>query len=194
MKRLNLRTAKIPLAIAVLAIGIAGVLAAAVAAGSFAWSADSTSLQGVDATAAPGATPAPPPDSPPPFNRWIRPDTGEFWVDPYDDRHLSEEAKAADPVYNPRWDPFAACIEDQSYEALAPGSAFFTQADMDALLARVNAERPDTRANRQVSNGDTLPGLAGAFLKCADEWLALTPEEAKALGFEEGKRSNYRPQ
>lgn len=177
---------------AVVAIALGAAIA--LSSGRFASSADNEPPPTEHPSATTEPSPAPWPQGPPPYNRWIRPDTGEFWVDVYDDRHISEDDRASDPVYNPRWDPFAACIENEGYESLALGSSFFTQADMDALLARVNAERPDASANRQVNNGDTLPGLAGAFLKCADEWLALTPEEAKALGFEEGKRSNYRPQ
>jgi hypothetical protein len=172
------------------ALALAGIAALAVAllaayTGGFARSAQST------ADLRDGAAPAQidSPEPPPPVNRWIDPATGEFIVGVYDDRHMSEEDKAKDPVYDPRWDPFAACVRQEGYEPLSPGSPWFVQADMDALLARVNAERPDTTANRRVNTGDSLPGLAGAFLKCADEWLALTPEQAKANGFQEGKRS-----
>jgi hypothetical protein len=122
------------------------------------------------------------PEPPPPYNSWIDPITGRFSVPEYDDRHLSEEQKAADPVFNPRWAPFARCMEDAGYEALAPGSTRFSQRDLDLLLERVNAERPDVAANRQVKTGDQLPGLPGAFLNCADQWLALSTEEMDALG------------
>src|SRR4051812_47917128 len=50
----------------------------------------------------------PPPTAdvpPPPYNRWIRPDTGEFEAYVWDDRSISDEQKAAEPWYDPRWKP-----------------------------------------------------------------------------------------
>ncbi len=100
----------------------------------------------------------------------------------YDDRSLTDDQKANDPVFDPRWNPFACCLEQRGYGVRSSASDQVTQAHMDALLHRVNRDQPDTHANRQVNNGDRLAGLAGAFLDCADQWLRLTTEEVEALG------------
>src|SRR5687768_15084279 len=44
---------------------------------------------------------------------------GEFRVSTWDDRALSEAQKAADPSFNPAWEPFAACLEQRGVPARA---------------------------------------------------------------------------
>ncbi len=135
----------------------------------------------------PGEVPQPytdPAELPPPaFNNWIRPDTGEFWVPRvWDDRTLPEEEKAKSPWYNPRWAPFSKCMAGGGFETRKDRALPFAQADLDELVRQVNAARPDAEANKSVSNGAKLSGIAGSFLICADRWLALPIEELAANG------------
>ena len=115
---------------------------------------------------------------PPAHSRWIRGD-GRFAVQEYDDRQLPVEEKAKQPAYNPRWEPFSKCLASEGFAQGRIASRPFSQADLDRLLADVNSERPDASANRQLSSGQGVSGLAGAFLRCADTWLAI---ERKDLG------------
>ncbi len=160
-------------------IAVAAMLSgtAAMLAGVVAWAAlDSGSEEAASQQRAPV--------DPPAFNRWISPESGRFFVFPYDDRELGDEQRAANPVYDPRWEPFAACVEAKGVAAReSSSSSRFSQADLDALLERVNRERPDAKANLKLNKGAKLPGVAGAFLACADEWLALSNEELEARGF-----------
>ena len=119
---------------------------------------------------------------PPAFNRWIRPDTGEFWVPAWDDRRLSDVQKLANPTYNPRWKPFSDCMVAAGFEVREDRSKAFSQADLDEVLHRVNHERPDTSANRGIGSGQKLTGIAGTFLDCADKWLALDRAEFSKSG------------
>ena len=120
---------------------------------------------------------------PPAFSNWIRPDTGEFWIPRvWDDRTLPEEEKAKAPWYNPRWAPFSKCVAGAGFDTRKDRSLPFAQADLDALVRQVNAARPDAEANKSVSNGAKLSGIAGTFLVCADRWLALPREELAANG------------
>jgi hypothetical protein len=160
-------------------------------------------LPGSSATADPGAlAPAPPlptmtpiptitPISdptrlpPPPYNRFIRPDTGRLETTLWDDRALSAAQKAAQPWYDPRWKPFSHCMADEGYDVRTDLTKPFAQEDLDEIVARANAQLPDGEANKRIgSNTDTIPGIAGAFLRCAGRWLALTPAEWPGNGIQ----------
>lgn len=120
--------------------------------------------------------------SPPVFNRWIRPDNGRFEAHTWDNRRLTDVQKAANPCYDARWEPFAACMAGRGYEVHGVQGTPFSQADLDRLVERVNDERPDGAANKRIAQGDTVPGLAGAFLDRADEWLTISYEDLAAHG------------
>lgn len=119
---------------------------------------------------------------PPAFNRWIRPNTGEFWVPEWDDRAIGVEQKAATPWYNPRWKPFSECIRQAGFSVRTDAAKPFGQADLDALLKRINQERPNAADNLTISDSRAVPGLAGAFLRCADEWLTVADEDLAKYG------------
>ncbi|MGI8925944.1 MAG: hypothetical protein ACR2HN_04770 [Tepidiformaceae bacterium] len=144
-----------------MAIGLAaGIVAGAVAFGA----------QSDDDTKPHTALDGPPP---PAFNRWISPATGRFTVPRWDDRHISEEQKLAKPAPpDPRWAPFAQCMVVQGFAVPQGPDGSFGQVQLDGLLSSINAARPDDAANKAVGAGP-LPGVAGAFLTCADTWLAI---------------------
>lgn len=104
---------------------------------------------------------------------------GAFNVPVWDDRNLSDEEKANDPWYNPSWVPFSACLADRGLEIRSDPSQPFSQADLDRLLARLNAEYPDPEVNKQFPYHATgkVSGDAGIFFDCAEEWLTKTPRE-----------------
>lgn len=106
----------------------------------------------------------------PPFNPWLD-DSGRFHSPVYDDRRMSADDKAASPVYNPQWEPFAECMETVDVVVRAPGERF-AQSHLDALFARLNDENPDPEANKLLDLNDNPGGLTGTFLICARETLA----------------------
>lgn len=106
----------------------------------------------------------------PPFNPWLD-DSGRFYSPMYDDRRLSAEQKAANPVFNPQWEPFASCMETAGVAVRAPAERF-AQSHLDALFVRLNEENPDPEANKLLDMNDDPGGLTGAFLVCARETLA----------------------
>ena len=113
--------------------------------------------------------------------RWVD-RSGRFVVPVYDDRAISEEERAANPVVDPRWEPFAQCMASGGFPVAISGRTFL-QEDMDGLVDRVNASRPDAAANRDSARSGVLPpGLALQFIECANAWLTLSPEEVDALG------------
>lgn len=119
---------------------------------------------------------------PPKYNRFIRPDNGRFETLLWDDRPISDEAKAAQPWYDPRWTKFNQCLVAEGYDIRPDPTQPFSQRDLDALLARINSERPDGEANRQIgADIDAVPGIAGAFLRCA-HWIAYSREQWAANG------------
>lgn len=131
--------------------------------------------------------------SPPPFNRWIDPATGKFY-DPiiWDDRELGPEQKAAKPLPpDPRWAPFSSCMADRGFETRNDPSEAFSQADMDRLVAEVNAARPDTAANKLVNGNATLTGLPRAFVDCADQWLAIPIADFPKFGLKMPPPEDY---
>jgi hypothetical protein len=115
---------------------------------------------------------------PPPYNRFIRPDTGRFEVYEWDDRALTATQKAAQPWYDPRWKPFSDCMIAEGYDVRADATKAFAQQDLDQVVTRANAQLPDANANKRIGgNTSGVPGIAGAFLRCAGRWLALAPEQ-----------------
>jgi hypothetical protein len=125
------------------------------------------------------------PNPPPPINRWISPVTGSFTVPAWDDRELSDEQKRAKPLLpDPRWTPLAECMTARGFETRADPSLAFSQQDLDHLVAAVNAAQPDTQANKQLgAKAAALPGIAGAFVQCADQSLAIPVSEFAAHGW-----------
>ncbi|MCC7366331.1 MAG: hypothetical protein IT303_18380 [Dehalococcoidia bacterium] len=108
---------------------------------------------------------------------------GRFFVHQWDDRVISEEAKRADPWLNPAWEPFAGCLAGRGLEVRHDPSQPFDQDDLDTLLDRLNRAYPDPAANLRIPQraGDSVPGDAGAFLACAEEWLTKSPQEIYEL-------------
>lgn len=106
-------------------------------------------------------------------------DEGRFWVSPYDDRAMSDDAKRQNPVTNPAWEPFATCMEQAGIVVRSEPDAAFTQVDLDRLLAKLNAEYPDIAANKKLPLRFT--GAAtddrSAFLICAGESLTKSAKE-----------------
>lgn len=161
------------------------ILATAVLAGvvfGAAASAYAVSTRGDDP-----AEPAPGEQTPPvpTLNRWVRPDSGLFWNSNgiWDNRNLPDEQKAATPWYDPRWKPFAACMQDRDFEVRADGNRPFDESDLDKVIERLNKENPDTARNRTVPPGDySMGGFTGAFLECAERWLAIQPGDFAKSG------------
>lgn len=104
------------------------------------------------------------------FNPWLD-DSGRFHSPVYDDRHISDDDKVANPVYNPQWEPFAECMETAGVVVRAPAERF-AQSHLDALFVRLNEENPDPEANKLLDMNDDPGGLTGAFLVCARDTLA----------------------
>ena len=142
-------------------------------------------------------------DPPPPLGfLFLRPDTGRFTVTAFDDRELSDEAKAANPVFNPAWKPFADCLAQRGLAAgVFDPKGRFSQADLDRVLARVNADSPDRTANFALNGADAAgrtalvaanPRTQSAvtFLECAGQWLTKSPEELYKIT---GEPSEYYP-
>ncbi len=125
-------------------------------------------------------------DGPPPptYNRFIRPDTGEFWdsYGAWDNRAISDEEKAKSSWYNPRWAPFSKCMAGAGFETRKDRALPFAQSDVDGLVAQVNAARPDRVANKAIGQNAKVGGIAEAFLVCAGKRLTLPTEELAANG------------
>lgn len=103
----------------------------------------------------------------------------------WDDRELSPEQKAANPLPpDPRWAPFGECMAARGFETRAIPTQAFTQADLDRLLISVNAAMPNPEVNKQFAANAKLPGIAGAFVACADEWLSIPIEDFGKHGWE----------
>lgn len=117
---------------------------------------------------------------PPAFNRWVNPGTGQFWVPDSDDRELGTQTKEQYPLLDPRWKPFVECMRDRGFDLGAP--ADFRRRDLDALLEGITAEVGVDQA-KQLNTGDALPGRPGAFLACADQWLAIPVADFPKYGF-----------
>ena len=120
------------------------------------------------------------------FQFW-NPQVG-FYVHQWDDRQMSEEDKAKDPVSNPAWPPFEACMVAEGAPVRVRSIGPLTQAAISAFLGELNQANPDQEANLRLLQ--TPPAQRGAlassgfsavkavaFLKCADEWLTKSPKE-----------------
>lgn len=118
--------------------------------------------------------------TPPHLNPWIDPQTGRFTVGDFDDRELSVEVRRQYPLTDPRWAPFAECMNTAGYSVGDPKA--FSRATLDDLLARLNATT-NPQENRLLDAGATLPGLPGAFLECADRWLSIPVSDFPKHGF-----------
>lgn len=118
--------------------------------------------------------------TPPHFNPWIDPQTGRFTVRDFDDRELSVEVKRQYPVTDPRWGPFAECMNTAGYSVGDPKG--FSRATLDDILGRLNVTT-NLQENRLLDAGATLPGMPGAFLKCADTWLSIPVSDFPKHGF-----------
>lgn len=136
-----------------------------------------------------GNSQEPPPGRPTPpipiLNRWIRPDTGVFYMaaGPWDNRELPAEQKAATPWYDPRWKPFGACMRAAGFEVRTEPSKPVNQSDIDRIIGRLNSQNPDRAANKRIRPGDySMGGFTGAFLQCADRWLAIQSEDFEKNG------------
>ena len=84
------------------------------------------------------------------------------------------------PLIDPRWRPFSACMNSGGFAVGAPDA--FQKADLTRSLATVNAASSPV-TNLRLSAGDSLPGMPGAFLKCADQWLSIPVSEFPKYGF-----------
>ncbi len=159
----------------ILRIGRRGPLALVVAAGVVIGAAGSMLASAQDKDAAPqpvGDLAALPPPS---YNRWIRPDTGRFEAYVWDDRELAEHVKAAEPWYDPRWRPFSSCMASEGFDVRRDQTRPFSQQDLDEIVVRANAQMPNPQENLRIgAQTAAVPGVAGAFLRCADRWLALS--------------------
>ncbi len=154
----------------------AGVLAGLVAIGAMAGIADSRDPD--QRPALEGEVPLPV------INRWLAPDTGAFVNPdgPWDNRNLSAQEKAKGPWYDPRWRPFSECMAGEGHDVRVSTSVPFNQSDLDSIIARVNVQRPDGKANKALRRGDAVPGIAGTFLKCANRWLTIGPDDYEKNG------------
>lgn len=132
----------------------------------------------------PTPAPAAVPTGTPPASVWtddrdVRLPPGEMrWLDkdgfvaamPFDDRDLTPEEKAADPLNDPRWPDLARCLERAGWAGLpAPGD--FVQADLDLIVATVN------RGGPFLMFEDDGPRYLGTpesdrFIGCAQEILS----------------------
>ncbi|MCC7363715.1 MAG: hypothetical protein IT303_05045 [Dehalococcoidia bacterium] len=117
------------------------------------------------------------------MSRWINPETGAFWNGdgPWDNRTLSDEAKQAEPWYDPRWKPFSDCMVARGYDVRASSSRPFAQEDLDRVIDQANVERAGMD-HRTLKPGEDPGGIAGAFLACANRWLTIAPDDYAANG------------
>lgn len=151
---------------------VSSIGAAAVIMGSIAWAASDE-----------GDTLPPviqdPADAPVPyFHPYVSFD-GTFFVHRWDDREIGDEAKRADPLYNPSWVPLSQCLADGGLEVRSDPNTKYNQDDIDRLVERVNMENPDRVLNLKTPPKPT--GSAGIFTRCAEEWLTKSPAEIEAL-------------
>ena len=170
---------------------VLGVCAAGLGVAALAWGRDNGSpdaplSQPPIQPAGAGATPTrtgPPfardEDVPKPYFHQFLGFDGIYYASRWDDRALSDEAKRADPVYDPRWPPFSQCVAAGGLEVRADPSTKYNQDDLDRLVARINRDNPDLPRNLQ----GPPPALssAGVFTRCALEWLTKSPEEIRKL-------------
>lgn len=128
-------------------------------------------------------------DAPPPGRsfQFIDGTRGVFRVETWDDRDLTEEERAADPVYNPAWEPFGECVRGRGVELSPRTGERLTQADIDGFVERINAESPrrdenlDLAARSPAEREAAVQARphqrnAAVFLDCAEEWLTLSPQ------------------
>ena len=137
---------------------------------------------------------APPP---PPREQLLVDKKGYLQKLPWDDRHIPEADRLAQPLVNPRWAPFARCMAAGGMEVRRQtGSGFepFVLQDLHALIDQLNSNGPlvTIEAGQFVVHHTDATRL---YVKCNQENLQvfsedlykiLTPEElaeARASGF-----------
>ena len=121
-----------------------------------------------------------PEDAPVPFfHRFISHQSGEFYIPRWDDREISDDAKRADPWYDPAWVPFSQCLAAGGLEVRADRTTKFNQDDIDRLVQKVNRENPNKAQNIKAPPKPT--GSAGVFTRCTEEWLTKSPDEIEKL-------------
>ena len=114
--------------------------------------------------------PAPPP------KEMVLVDKSGFIESPnWDDRHLSPEQKAADPVVNPRWAPFARCMQGHGV-AIARAPSEFRQGDLDALVSQLNSDGPLVDTSLGLFTVRHSPAL-DAYVACAFATLELPSDD-----------------
>lgn len=110
---------------------------------------------------------------PPDEMRWMSKE-GFIEIGPFDDRNLSPEEKAADPLLDPRWPDFVGCMGAAGFGDGLPEPELFRQEHFDRLVAAINAEGPfleiDASGPRYVGTA-----AADAFVNCAQVVLAGPP-------------------
>lgn len=92
-------------------------------------------------------------------------EAGYFKIPEWDDRHLSEEVKAADPWRDPFWPAFVQCLQDAGVGIglTTPDSA--TQADINRLVEEVNRDGPFYTATQTGLQYRSTPA-SDAFTRC----------------------------
>jgi|GEM_PF-3967985 len=126
---------------------------------------------------------------------------GRFRVATWDDRNLTNEEKAADPVFNPAWEPFGECVRGRGVSLPPQAGQRLTQADLDGFVERRNAQSPrrdenlDLAAKKPAERTAAIQARphqrdAAVFLDCAEEWLTLSPQ---ALYERTGEPNEYYP-
>ncbi len=78
---------------------------------------------------------------PPPRSRFVS-DGGFFSIPRWDDREISDAAKAADPWRDPFWPAFVQCMQAGGVGLGITTPEAATQADIDLLVAEVNKSGP----------------------------------------------------
>lgn len=111
---------------------------------------------------------------------------GQFRLPIYDDRELPDVVKRAYPIIDPRWEPFAVCMEEHGEELRSTPGAPVGYEAIEQLLARLEVKYPPAEAREATlaGNYDYFEGGGQAYLECAGQWLALPEEEWAQHGLE----------
>lgn len=110
---------------------------------------------------------------PPDEMRWMDKD-GFIAVGPYDDRNLTPEEKASDPLVDPRWSDFVECMDAAGFGDNLPLPDVFRQDDLDRLVEAINEGGPFLEINASGPRYIGTPA-SDAFMHCAQTVLAEPP-------------------
>lgn len=110
---------------------------------------------------------------PPSETRWMDKD-GFLNAPQWDDRNLSPEEKAADPVHDPRWPALVRCTDAEGFGAGLPAPEEFVQADLDALVEEINQGGPFVFREDSGRQYRGTPA-SDAFTQCAEATLTEAP-------------------